>query len=108
MKGQFDLWIGGDILKWNEIPKFREFGIANSLNFGFVSYVNFINEQIKNYNLNMNPEFQRGHVWTIDQQEKYIEFILRGGKQEEISIIIGTGKQMNTFVWMDYNVQQHL
>ena len=67
-------------MKWNEIPKFREFRIANSLNFGFVSYVNFINEQIENYNLNMNPEFQRGHVWTIDQQEKYIEFILRGGK----------------------------
>ena len=57
-------------MKWNEIPKFKEFGIVNPLNFGFVSYVNFINEQIKKYNLNMNPEFQRGRVWTIDQQEK--------------------------------------
>lgn len=45
-------------MKWNEISKFKEFGIINPTNFGFVSYIDFINEQI----------------------EKYIEFILRGGK----------------------------
>lgn len=27
-----------------------------------------------------NPEFQRAHVWTENQQIRYIEFILRGGK----------------------------
>lgn len=67
-------------MKWNEIPKFKEFGIINPTNFGFVSYVNFINEQIKSYNLQLSPEFQRGHVWIQNQQEKYVEFILRGGK----------------------------
>lgn len=25
-----------------------------------------------------NPDFQRGHVWTLDQQIKYIEAIVRG------------------------------
>ena len=29
--------------------------------------------------LNMNPDFQRGHVWTRDQQIAYVEFILAGG-----------------------------
>jgi uncharacterized protein with ParB-like and HNH nuclease domain len=29
--------------------------------------------------LNLNPEFQRGHVWTETQQIAYVEFKLRGG-----------------------------
>ena len=29
-------------MKWNEIPKFKEFGIINPANMGFISYVNFI------------------------------------------------------------------
>ena len=31
-------------------------------------------------NLQLNPDFQRGHVWSIGQQIAYIEYILRGGK----------------------------
>jgi hypothetical protein len=27
----------------------------------------------------VNPDFQRGHVWTDDQRSKYVEFVLRGG-----------------------------
>jgi uncharacterized protein with ParB-like and HNH nuclease domain len=34
----------------------------------------------EDYGLNLDPEFQRGHVWTSDQQSKFMEFILRGGK----------------------------
>lgn len=68
------------MMKWSEIPKFKEFGIVNPVNYGFVLYVEFINEQIDKYDLQLNPEFQRGHVWTEEQQMKYIEFILRGGK----------------------------
>lgn len=48
--------------------------------FGFISYVDFIEDEIREYNLNMNPDFQRGHVWTEIQQSKYVEFILKGGK----------------------------
>lgn len=29
--------------------------------------------------LDLNPEFQRGHVWTPAQQTAYIEYILQGG-----------------------------
>lgn len=28
----------------------------------------------------LNPDFQRGHVWTEEKQIAYVEFILRGGK----------------------------
>lgn len=31
------------------------------------------------YVFEMVPDFQRGHVWTTNQQTKYVEFILRGG-----------------------------
>ena len=30
--------------------------------------------------LNLNPEFQRAHVWTREQQVAYVEYILRGGE----------------------------
>ena len=29
--------------------------------------------------LDLNPDFQRGHVWTPEQQTKYIEYVLSGG-----------------------------
>lgn len=29
--------------------------------------------------LDINPDFQRAHVWTQDQQSAYVEFKLRGG-----------------------------
>ena len=31
------------------------------------------------YGLELNPDFQRGHVWTEEQQIAYVEFLLRGG-----------------------------
>lgn len=30
--------------------------------------------------LRLDPDFQRAHVWTENQQRRYIEFILRGGQ----------------------------
>ncbi len=29
--------------------------------------------------LNLTPDFQRGHVWTPEQQTRYVEFKLQGG-----------------------------
>jgi glycosyltransferase involved in cell wall biosynthesis len=40
----------------------------------------WVDEQIKDLGLELNPDFQRGHVWTEQQQIKYIEHLLRGGK----------------------------
>jgi uncharacterized protein with ParB-like and HNH nuclease domain len=30
--------------------------------------------------LDMDPDFQRGHVWSEDKQIAYVEYILKGGK----------------------------
>jgi uncharacterized protein with ParB-like and HNH nuclease domain len=37
-------------------------------------------ERYKEVGLEMQPDFQREHVWTQKQQEKFVEFLLRGGK----------------------------
>lgn len=87
-------------MKWNEIPKFKEFGIINHTNFGFVTYVDFIYEQIQKYNLQLNPDFQREHIWTQEQQEKYIEFILRGGKSGR-DFYFNWNKRNNEYICVD-------
>ena len=33
----------------------------------------------KEYRLELNPYFQRGYVWNMEQQQRYIEYILSGG-----------------------------
>ena len=48
----------------------------------------YLEETIKRYDdraipgfvFDMNPDFQRGHVWAEEQQRRYVEFILRGGQ----------------------------
>lgn len=35
---------------------------------------------IANYGLQLLPDFQRGHVWTEQQQISYVEYVLRGGE----------------------------
>ena len=87
-------------MKWDEIPKFKEFGIVNPINFGFVSYVDFVNEQIEKYDLQLNPDFQRGHIWSQDQQEKYVEFILRGGKTGR-DFYFNLNRKNNEYVCVD-------
>lgn len=67
-------------MKWNEIPKFKEFGTLNPESIGFVGYVKRIQKEVDDYNLQLNPDFQRGHVWNEKQQIAYIEFFLKGGK----------------------------
>jgi uncharacterized protein with ParB-like and HNH nuclease domain len=33
----------------------------------------------RTYGLDLDPEFQRGHVWTTEIQAKFVTYILRGG-----------------------------
>jgi hypothetical protein len=47
---------------------------------------NYLEEQLASYSerkitkFDLNPDFQRGHVWTTAQQIAYVEFIIRGGE----------------------------
>lgn len=64
---------------------------ADIKKFPFSSYkvtvsLNYLEDTLDNYNypemgnpLIMNPDWQRGHVWTRDQQIAYVEYFLKGG-----------------------------
>lgn len=39
---------------------------------------------LKMFNVDMEPDFQRGHVWTLQQQRDFIWFLMRGGRTSNI------------------------
>lgn len=61
-----------EIIQLTELPNYR---VAVSLH----DVVEQIESFVSKYNLEMVPEFQRGHVWTEDQQVAYVEYLLSGG-----------------------------
>lgn len=71
------------ITKFADISAFTRDG-SWQCDFDFKYLLQFIDEHIKEYGLQLNPDFQRGHVWTKEQQIKWLEFFLRGGKTGRI------------------------
>lgn len=43
-----------------------------------------IDDYIENYDLELNPDFQRGNVWTKQQQIAWLEFFFKGGKTSRV------------------------
>lgn len=39
----------------------------------------YVEDWIQSQQCDMDPDFQRGHVWTREQKIAFIEFCLRGG-----------------------------
>lgn len=61
--------------KFSDIPKFTAMG-----NYKVDVSWNYLQEQLEHYEeLDMDPDFQRGHVWNKKQRIAYIEYKLRGG-----------------------------
>lgn len=51
------------------------------------SNLRFLPERISEFldmGLDLNPDFQRGHVWTEGQQTAFVEYVLRGGTSGRI------------------------
>lgn len=59
-----------------------------------------IEKYTNKFNLDMNPDFQRGHVWTEDQQIKFIEFLLKGGETQAI--------RFNHASWMNFSTNDQM
>jgi hypothetical protein len=76
--------------KFSEIPQFTQTA-AYSHNVDWRSLEHNIEDYISTYGLQMNPDFQRGHVWTEAQQVAYVEFALRGGKSGKDILFNHTG-----------------
>jgi hypothetical protein len=66
------------VLSFQDIPQL-EYG-SYSITVSF----EYLNKQLetykKEYSLDLDPEFQRIYKWTELQKEKYVEFLLKGGR----------------------------
>lgn len=65
-------------MKFQDIPQFptSRYEIDVSWN-----YIEMNLEQLKGEGeLRLDPDYQRGHVWTQEQQQAYVEYVLRGGE----------------------------
>ena len=70
-------------MKFRDIPQFTKDGSWQA-DFDFPFLMKFIDENIRECGLQLNPDFQRGHVWTEEQQIKWLEFFLKGGKSGRV------------------------
>jgi len=65
-------------MKFTDIEKFSAWS-GYSVQIEWNSLEDTLNQYKEYYNLDTNPDFQRGHVWTQDKQIAYVEYILKGG-----------------------------
>lgn len=66
-------------MKFRDIPQFISDG-SYQVNMSWEYMIEWLDKQVSKEGLQLNPDFQRGHVWTEKQQIKFLEFILQGGK----------------------------
>jgi len=64
--------------KFDDIPQITQANYRVNVSW---KYLEFQLAHFKEgYGLELEPDFQRAHVWTEDQQIAYIEWVLRGGR----------------------------
>jgi uncharacterized protein with ParB-like and HNH nuclease domain len=66
----------------NDIPKLINLGSGVSLSLDGIEPN--LERWEKSYGLDMNPDFQRGHVWDMETKSKFIEYMLKGGMTQPI------------------------
>lgn len=66
-------------IRFRDIPQFIDEGNYR-VDVNFEHLDSWLQEFEEEQGLQLNPDFQRGHVWTEEQQVKFVEFILQGGK----------------------------
>jgi hypothetical protein len=64
--------------KFSDIPLFPR--SHYEVDVSWVDLEHTIQHYTERDGLNLEPEFQRAHVWTRAQQVAYVEYILRGGE----------------------------
>jgi len=76
---------GSPMPKFADIPQITRSG-SYEVNVGWDYLENWIasNRDERMYTFEMDPDFQRGHVWSEEQQIRYVEFMLKGGKSSRV------------------------
>jgi len=82
-------------MKLKEIKNYVTDG-EYKVDMGIKHLVSRIEEWVVEDDLEINSDFQRGHVWTESQQIAWVEYFLRGGKS-------GRTLYFNAAWWGDFN-----
>lgn len=67
-------------MKFADIPQFVGLTSSYSVDVGWDYLPKHLASYFNEYKLDINPDFQRGYCWTLDQKIKYVEFKLKGGR----------------------------
>lgn len=78
-------------MNYNEIKQFTQ--ANSSVNYSWKYLKIWLEEQKNEIGLELEPDFQRAHVWNDEKRSKYIEYILKGG-------ISGRAIYFNCSSWM--------
>lgn len=66
-------------MKFRDIPQLTQFsGYAVHVGWDFLPA--HVIRAVEDGGLNVDPDFQRGHVWTLEQKVRYVEYVLKGGQ----------------------------
>lgn len=70
--------------RFQDIPQFIDYSGAYQCNVGW-KYLEQWLEGYREYGeLDLDPDFQRAHVWTEAQESAYVEFVLQGGRSSRL------------------------
>ncbi len=84
-------------MKFKDIKQFTSDGNYR-ISVSFEHLVRWIKDQ-QEYGLQLNPDFQRGYVWTEKQQIAWLEYAIRGGRS-------GRELYFNDPNWMGFDVNK--
>mgnify|MGYP003299344401 CR=1 FL=1 len=70
-------------MKWSDIPRLTDCNDSGP-QYSLKEFVEHIGKEVTEWGLVLNPDFQRGHVWTEEQQVAFVEFMLMGGKSANV------------------------
>ena len=66
-------------MKFEDIPQFTREG-SYQVDMPLIYFAEYIDKEVEKMGLQLNPPFQRGHVWTKEQQTAFVEYFLKGGR----------------------------
>ena len=85
-------------MRWDDIPQFtRDANYSVDVGWGYLE--DWLAHQKNDASdMQLDPEFQRHHVWDDYRRRKYVEFILRGGRSSRdlyfnCANYLGSGKE---------------
>ncbi len=81
--------------RFKDIPQFITEG-SYEVNVEIDDIDRSIERYVSEYNLDIDPDFQRGHVWDEEKQVRFIEFMLGGGRSSRVIYFNHPG-WMNSF-----------